>query len=265
MRTHFSRPTVSGLRLLALLTFIALPGRPLFAQGGPPMLTDDPDTPGDKGWEINIAYTDQRTSDGRSRSFPHVDANYGWGEHIQLKFETGWVYTDLPDGGGVKNGVDNSLLGIKWRFLDQPDAGVNVSTYPQLKLENSHSSVSRGIVESAPNFFLPFEVSRELGGLRLVVEAGYEVRHTGVNQWVVGVLGAFHLTEGLELMAEVHSVGPQFVKHSDVVVNIGLRQELGHHFKLLAAIGTGTTKVPESTSLVVYLGIQLLFGKEQEH
>ena len=55
------------------------------AQGGPPMLTDDPGTPGSGVWEINTAYLEQRTTEERVRSFPHVDFNYGLGEHVQLK------------------------------------------------------------------------------------------------------------------------------------------------------------------------------------
>jgi hypothetical protein len=39
-----------GLGLLLLLTPLSA-----FAQGGPPMVTDDPGTPGDGHWEINIA------------------------------------------------------------------------------------------------------------------------------------------------------------------------------------------------------------------
>jgi len=43
-------------RALRHLAFLLL-GRPLLAraQGGPPMVTDDPDTPGDGHWEINLA------------------------------------------------------------------------------------------------------------------------------------------------------------------------------------------------------------------
>src|SRR5581483_407243 len=97
-----------------------------------PMLTDDPETPGARNWEINTAYTEQRTNEEHHRSFPHVDFNYGLGEHIQLKFETGWVFADAPDG--VRSGLDDSLLGVKWRFLDQECAGFNMSVYPQLQV-----------------------------------------------------------------------------------------------------------------------------------
>jgi len=46
----------SGFRLSALL-FLASLFVPVLClgQGGPPMITDDPDTPGNKHWEINAA------------------------------------------------------------------------------------------------------------------------------------------------------------------------------------------------------------------
>src|SRR6476659_8902604 len=94
-----------GYRFVALHGVVALlcwfgplTSEPSLAQGGPPMLTDDPETPGARRWEINTAYTELRTNQEHLRSFPHVDINYGLGEHIQLKFETGWVFADSPDG-----------------------------------------------------------------------------------------------------------------------------------------------------------------------
>ena len=46
---------IANTSLVLLLCFGYAPQ--LFAQGGPPMLTDDPDTPGAGVWEINTAYT----------------------------------------------------------------------------------------------------------------------------------------------------------------------------------------------------------------
>jgi hypothetical protein len=80
------------------------------AQGGPPMITDDPGTPGDGQWEINAAYLEDRTSLARDRSFPHIDFNYGLGEHIQLKYETGYLFESGTGSDGVKRDVDDSLL-----------------------------------------------------------------------------------------------------------------------------------------------------------
>src|ERR1700730_11610703 len=62
-----------------------------FAQGGPPLLTDDPDTPGPGHWEINIAALMEKTRSQRRVEVPRVDLNYGVGRRIQLKFEMPWV------------------------------------------------------------------------------------------------------------------------------------------------------------------------------
>ena len=144
------------------LLVVALSPAVLFAQGGPPMLTDDPDTPGSGNWEINIAYLEERNMLERLRSVPHVDVNYGLGERIQLKYETGWVFADVADSA-ARSGMDDSVVGLKWRFLDQSEAGLNISVYPQLAFENSTGSVARGIAAPAPNLFLPVEVSETSG------------------------------------------------------------------------------------------------------
>jgi hypothetical protein len=249
-------------RLFALLCAICF-SAPQWsaAQGGPPMLTDDPDTPGAGKWEINTAYTDQRTNEEHLRSFPHIDINYGLGDHIQLKYETGWVFADSPDG--VKSGLDNSLLGVKWRFLDQERTGLNMSVYPQLQVENNTGSASRGIADPGPNLFLPVEVSREFGKLKLVGEVGYQYFRTQNNEWVVGILGWVQASDSLELMAEVRSFSQKFLNQGDVVVNVGLRQRVNEKLKLLASVGTGLTNTPGATSFIAYLGVQLMLGDEK--
>src|ERR1043165_2722959 len=60
-----SRPAVFAL--LALASNVAL------AQGGPPMVTDDPETPGDGKWEINLGGFGSRTATRREINFPDAD------------------------------------------------------------------------------------------------------------------------------------------------------------------------------------------------
>lgn len=224
------------------------------------MLTDDPGTPGSGVWEINVAYLEQRTRDERVRSFPHADFNYGLGERIQLKYETGWNFLNTPESNGVKSGLDDSLLGVKWRFLDQDRSGVDMSVYPQLQLENSSSAVSQGIAEPGPNLFLPIEIAHDFGKIGLVAEIGYQFFRSQPNEWVVGILGAVEPTDTLQLMAEVRSFSETFVNRGDVILNFGLRRALGSKVKLLASAGTGLTNGEGATTFIAYLGIQLLLG-----
>ena len=78
-----------------------------------------------------------------------------------------------------------------------------------------------------------------------------------------GIIGALPVSERLELLSEVHIAGPKLSSQSDVVLNLGLRQELTPHFKLLASVGTGLNNGPNRTSFVAYLGIQVLLGEEK--
>src|ERR1700722_7772838 len=111
---HYTKISAGSL-LVALLPLSA------FAQGGPPMVTDDPGTPGDKHWEINIAGLLDSNADKSLLQFPYFDVNYGWGERIQLKLETGWVIL-RGDGPQTRNGADTILAGVKWRFVDEDQA-----------------------------------------------------------------------------------------------------------------------------------------------
>ncbi|HXF16118.1 MAG TPA: hypothetical protein VN496_03890 [Burkholderiales bacterium] len=232
------------------------------AQGGPPMLTDDPGTPGAGAWEINIAYAQQRTREEKLHSVPFADFNYGLGETIQLKYEVAWLISELPESGGTRSGLDNSLFGVKWRFLDEERNGLDMSVYPQLELENPTGSVSRGIVEPGPNLFLPVEAAHDFGKFKLVGEVGYQIFHSTDNEWVVGVLGATHISESLEVMAEVRSFSQKLLNDGDVVANVGMRQELNQKVKLVASIGTGLTNHPDSTTFLTYVGVQIVLGEK---
>src|SRR6266567_3069276 len=62
-------------------------GPAVFAQGGPPMLTDDPGTLGYRRWEINTAVKLEKSISGKEFEAPLLDINYGLGKRIQLKLE----------------------------------------------------------------------------------------------------------------------------------------------------------------------------------
>jgi len=173
--------------ILALLLFnVAATAR---AQGGPPMLTDDPGTPGRGMWEVNFLSTMNHSSEGWTFDAPNVDLNYGLGNHIQLKFETPWVITK-EKGKAARSGLGNSMVGVKWRFLDEETNNVNMSIYPQLEFNSPTRSVERGLAEKGVRLFLPVEVSRKVGPLELDGEIGYRIVAGGHNEWEYGFVVA---------------------------------------------------------------------------
>src|SRR5438270_10300389 len=145
-----TRGEAHELRLLAkpliipLIFFAAVLAR---AQGGPPMRTDDPGTPGNGNFEINLAVTSDRRPGDRELEAPLLDINYGLGKRIQLKFEIPFVIQGA-NGAPTKSGLGNSDFGVKWRFYENPQLGLDISTYPQLEFNNPTASARRGIVDA---------------------------------------------------------------------------------------------------------------------
>src|SRR6266849_7689835 len=73
--------TKSSSKLLFLVILpalsLGLTERAAFAQGGPPMLTDDPGTPGNRHWEINTAALIRKWFAKRPRFHLHFTPTYG--------------------------------------------------------------------------------------------------------------------------------------------------------------------------------------------
>ena len=91
---------------------------PLAAQGGPPLRTDDPGTPGNRNREINISSTQFWSKSEREFEIPLLDINYGLGDRIQLKYEGSYLF-DSDNRAPFKGTIGSSLLGVKWRFVEQ--------------------------------------------------------------------------------------------------------------------------------------------------
>ncbi|MGA2168784.1 MAG: hypothetical protein ABSG62_11275 [Terracidiphilus sp.] len=59
----------------------------MHAQGGPPFITDDFGTPGNRHWEINPGWIGDHNPRQAYYQLPDINMNYGWGDRIQLKYE----------------------------------------------------------------------------------------------------------------------------------------------------------------------------------
>ena len=113
MKTMPSLPRRLLLGVLLLTPLLA------HAQGGPPFRTDDPETPGNKHWEINFGFIGQRNPAAGAYQIPDFDINYGLGDRIQLKYELPIAIEEtVPQPAQVIGGIGENLLGIKWRFYE---------------------------------------------------------------------------------------------------------------------------------------------------
>jgi len=237
-----------------------------WAVGGPPLVTDDPDTPGDGHWEINLATIAQRTLDGKSVNLPDADINYGWGDYIQLKADVPWTYAQQP-GENWKSGPGFANYGVKWRFIDEEESGFSVSTYPQYAHSLSSASIDRGVAQSGGQYFLPIETSAKVNGFDLDAEVGRNFVQGGANQWVAGIVVGHDCAKDIECLIELHESytesgvqgsGPIQPGSTQSLVNLGLTWKLTENLSLLAAGGKEFGKQTSyQLQSLFYLGIQI--------
>jgi hypothetical protein len=252
--TAFSRCTV-----MAVVCFVFCSSRFVLAQGGPPMITDDPGTPGNQQWEINVAGTLERNSQGNLGEFPALDINYGAGDHVQLKLEGAWLLSQDNDSG-TRNGLGNALAGVKWRFLDEERHGVSMSIYPQVEWNMSASSVRRDLVARGTHLIFPAQIARGIGPFEFAAEAGYVVGIDAADEWILGIVGAWPVTKKFEILGELHSDLPADFSSHQLTVNFGTRVKLTNHTAFLASVGHDLlSQGDEQRSILSYLGFQFTF------
>ena len=231
------------------------------AQGGPPLLTDDPGTPDYQHWEINFAWVTQHSRDGsRSTDLPLLDINYGATERLQIKYEVPWLVANEP-GQASRAGLGNSNFGLKWRFFDNAaEGGIAISTFPQLEFNNPTSSRRRGLVDSGSSLLLPVEVQGKLGDLEWNAELGHSFAAQGDDTWIYGLALGRQFNPRLELMVELHGEGHFSRTEDELVANAGARVKLTPHETLLVSAGRSVNN-QHGTELtfIGYLGLQTTF------
>jgi hypothetical protein len=253
VRTRLIHPSrIAGAALAALLALVPASAR---AQGGPPLITDDPDTPGPGYWEINVSSSFEKNRLEHSFETPRLDLNYGWGRRIQLKYEVPWVGVHVA-GEPTRSGAGNSVAGVKWRFLGQEGKTLAWSVYPQLEFNTDHASVTKGLVEPGHQLVLPTEITLELAHVEINGEVGRDFAEKGASGWVYGLSTEAAVTKRLELLGEIHGER-RGGEPTELIVNVGGRQKLTRQIALMAAVGRAIHGAPDQRPrLLVFAGLQ---------
>ena len=244
---------VFGAVLVFPLVSLSALGVPaLQGQGGPPLETDDPGTPGNGRWELNLAGTLEHAAHRTLYEAPLADLNYGIGDRVQLKLEIPFL---LARDGRTRTGLGNPLMGMKWRFLEDSSTGSAVSTYPQLELENS--LLSPGGEPEESSLLLPLELATVWRGLGINAEAGFRVVRNSPGELIYGLALGLEAASGTELLSECNGWTETNGPGSDLICQLGARREIGEHHSLMAALGTGILgDSDERTRFHMYVGLQ---------
>lgn len=229
------------------------------AQAGPPFLSNDPGTPGNGRWEINIAAAQSVASTSAAYQVPQLDVNYGIGDRIQLTYEVPYVIA-TADGQPAHAGFGNAYPGLKWRFIDQGEDGWQVSAFPQLQTRVARAAELRGIGEPGPRLLLPLEAAVRVGAVDLDMEAGCYVPERGAHEEIAGLVAGHRFAGGLDLAAELYRDQPSGAQAlGTTTLDVGGRYELGRHLLALFMAGRGIGG-QESPRFIGYFGMQILLG-----
>jgi hypothetical protein len=229
-----------------------------FAQGGPPYYTNDPGTPGNLNWEINLGYMPFLYSNQSISHVPDVDINFGIGDRIQLTYENAWLRVRHPSSA-ARFGLGQSNPGVKWRFYDGGESGLSISVFPQGFLNNPNDAVHRGITSSTNAFLLPFEFSRKFGPIGVNYEIGYQFVHKGTDGWLTGLVVGHDLTSKLEMDMEFYSQGAFHPSANQPTIDFGVRYKI--HRPVIILLMAGRSLEPSSSnqsSFIGYFGVQFL-------
>jgi hypothetical protein len=225
---------------------------PAQAQGGPPLLTDDPGTPGNRHWELNLAVTVEHTAGASLYEAPLVDANYGVGERIQLKIEMPLL---IESNSGTRTGLGNPSVGVKWRFLDDSSSGLAISTFPAFEFPNPVLPLDKSDNQNA--LLLPIEVTIPWRGLGINGEIGYRIGEGGGHEVIYGLALGHEVSQTLELLSECKGFSAG-ARGSELICQLGARKNVGEHYGLMGALGRGVAgNTEEPVELQMYLGLQL--------
>ena len=258
---RFSTATMPRNAIFVFL-FIGCSFAVAHAQGGPPYYTTDPGTPGNKQWEINFGYMPFLYEGQSVTHTPDVDINFGVGDRIQLTYEDAWLRV-WNQGTPAKYGMGQDQLGVKWRFYDSGEQGMQFSVFPQVSVNNPNHAVQRGITPPGASLLLPLEFTTKIGPLDVNLEGGYNLAHLGPDGWISGLVVGHEFKKKLELDAEFFANGTFHPSFAQPVLDAGARYKLRPPVILLFMAGRAVEPARSNQSYFVgYFGIQILLPKK---
>jgi hypothetical protein len=192
----------------------------------PPLIVDDPGTPGCNKWEINVLVDADLTLTDKSWELPLLDINYGIGDNFQLKYEVPNV--NVTSDGTTNAGIASSKVGLKYLFFEDEASKFALAVYPQVEFTTPSSDAERKGLATAGNITtLPILLSKKLGesgkgDIMLTANAGYNISTKAETKNFVSVAAGV----GMPLIARIAIMGEISTEQSIEKNADGLREQL---------------------------------------
>ena len=231
--------------------FLVLFAESGFAQSSPPLLSNDPGTPGPGNWEINIFTAFERSDANEEWQIPQFDINFGVGERTQLTVSIPFVISH-ESGMTVRRAFDGMEMGAKYRFMDSPGTtGPNFSLFPKVYFFFED--------EKDVELSLPVQWHQEWEHFGLTAEFGH-IWVNGKSEGWEGGVGAALLLDPVDLLLEWNTgVREAPFDLRDPMVNIGFTWEWSESVSLLGSFGKSLQRHEDETDTWSVLGFQFRF------
>jgi hypothetical protein len=226
------------------------------AQAGPPLITNDPDTPGNGNWEINLAIAGTHGSDDWEPAAPDLDINYGLGERIQLSAHLSWNHLRANDDRW-QSGLGPVELAVRWRFMDEERSGFSMAIQPHWASSWSASARHRGLAPANDEFALPLQAARHFGDAIAGIEIGRNFIRHEPDEWQAGAFYSRECPLAVRCLIEVNSVWAH-AAGPETILNVGARKPINDHLVFLLSLGRQLSSPTDEKQTLFYLGVQFL-------
>lgn len=242
---------------MSLMTWKLLALTALAAACASANAAEDTDTPGASKWELNFNLAAERNSSGWEYVVPEAEFNYGWGERAQLVFGVPRMML-VESGANARSGLGSATAGIKWRLLDQENAGFALAIFPAYSWNLSESAARRGLADPGRRLVLPLVAGVRSGDTALFAEAGRVLVQHGPNEWLAGLKLTRQCQAKVECRVEIeHDFLPHQSGHT--FAGVGVKWSVDDALVLQASVGRdiGPSR-DEKHQFALKIGVQLL-------
>ncbi|MDR0775071.1 MAG: transporter [Azonexus sp.] len=153
-----------------------------------PLITDDAETQGSGGHQLEVAYDWSRSRwSGESERVDSVPLTYTYGLKDAVDIFVGTDYSIIRAPGNRARGFGNTGIGLKWRFFENEASGVSLAVKPDVLIPVGSRREEKGLGTGRTSGHLTLILSQNLpfGAVHFNAGAGYDrfrYRHSNDNQ-----------------------------------------------------------------------------------
>lgn len=225
------------------------------AMAGPPYNVDDPATNAKGEVRLTTAFTSSESKGKETYSFPNFTTLYGITDNLQLKIQLGGK--TMRSAKKVESGLDDSIINLKWRFLNETKNVPQIALSVQSKLPTA--DFSRGLGTGRTDYKLGGTIAKSFGRFKLAANVGQNIMGDvkSRDNGYYGLLGTYLLTPKLTVGAQWYgNASSAAKKREEMAWGLGMRYNYAPGRALLCALGRSERGYSNLNS---YVGIQMSF------